>query len=80
MPGDPVDGFVIRYGPNPSQLSREITLHAREVHEENDPEYGPVYRYLIRDIEGSKRVFVSIAAIKGKEISNFSPALEARAE
>jgi hypothetical protein len=80
MPGDPVDGFIIRYGANPALLSREITVFIRDIQEENDPEFGPVYRYLIKDIEGAKRVYVSIAAIKGKEVSNFSPALEARAE
>ena len=48
--------------------------------EERDPEFGPVYRYLIRDVENAQKLFVSIAAIKGQSVSNFSQVLEAQAE
>jgi hypothetical protein len=39
-----------------------------------------VYRYLIRDVDNVKKLFVSIAAVKGQAISNFSDVLEAQAE
>ena len=48
--------------------------------EVNDPEYGPVYRYLIRDVENVKKLYVSIAAVKGQVVSDFSDVLEAQAE
>ena len=80
MPSEPVDGFIIRYGSSPSSLSKEVTISARDIKEERDPEFGPVYRYLIRDVENAQKLFVSIAAVKGQSISNFSDVLEAQAE
>lgn len=80
MPSEPVDGFIIRYGSSPSSLSKEVTISSRDIKEERDPEFGPVYRYLIRDVENAQKLFVSIAAVKGQSISNFSEVLEAQAE
>jgi len=78
VPSEAVDGFIIRYGTSPSSLSKEVTVSATHIREEKDPEYGPVYRYLIRDVENADRLYVSIAAIKGQSISNFSDVLEAQ--
>lgn len=80
VPGEPVDGFIIRYGDSPTTLSREVTISSTDIREENDPEFGPVYRYLIRDAADAQRLFVSIAAVKGQAVSNFSDALEAQAD
>jgi len=80
IPSEPVDGFIIRYGSSPSSLSKEVTLSSRDVKEERDPEFGPVYRYLIRDVENAQKLFVSIAAVKGQSVSNFSEVLVAQAE
>jgi hypothetical protein len=80
MPSEPVDGFIIRYGSSPGTLSKEVTISARDIKEERDPEFGPVYRYLIRDVENAQKLFVSIAAVKGQNVSNFSEVLEAQAE
>jgi hypothetical protein len=79
-PSEPVDGFIIRYGTSPNSLTKEVTISAADMREERDPQYGPVYRYLIRDVENSKKLFVSIAAVKGQAVSNFSEVLEAQAE
>jgi hypothetical protein len=79
-PSEPVDGFIIRYGISPDALTKEVTISSSDIREVNDPEYGPVYRYLIRDVENAKKLFVSIAAVKGQSISNFSDVLEAQAE
>ena len=79
-PSEPVDGFIIRYGSSPNALTKEVTISSSDIREVNDPEYGPVYRYLIRDVENVKRLFISIAAVKGQAISNFSDVLEAQAE
>jgi hypothetical protein len=80
IPSEPVDGFIIRYGSSPSSLSKEVTLSSRDIKEERDPEFGPVYRYLIRDVENAQKLFVSIAAVKGQIVSNFSEVLVAQAE
>jgi hypothetical protein len=79
-PSEPVDGFIIRYGASPNALTKEVTISATDIREVNDPQYGPVYRYLIRDVEDAKKLFVSIAAVKGQAVSNFSEVLEAQAE
>ena len=80
MPSEPVDGFIIRYGSSRSSLSKEVTISIRDIKEARDPEFGPVYRYLIRDVENAQKLYVSIAAVKGQSISNFSEVLEAQAE
>lgn len=80
VPSESVDGFIIRYGTSPGSLSKEVTISATDIREEKDPEYGTVYRYLIRDVGNSERLFVSIAAVKGQNISNFSEVLEAQPE
>ncbi len=76
VPGEDVDGFVIRYGENRSALSKEIKLSTSQLQEESDPEYGPVYRYVLKDLPSNGRLFFSIAAFKGDRISNFSEVLE----
>lgn len=76
VPGEAVDGFVIRYGESRSSLPKEIKIAASQLHEESDPEYGPVYRYVLKDITSGSPMFFSIAAYKGDRISNFSEILE----
>jgi len=78
VPSEPVDGYIIRYGETPDSLQSEVRVSIIEIREEQDPELGPVFRYLIRGVQGSKRLFVSIAAFKGDVVSNFSDVLEAR--
>lgn len=81
VPSEPVDGFVVRYGESRSNLSKEMTILRSELREERDPQYGPVYRYIIRDVDGNSPVFVSVAAFKGTTLSDFSEAVsEARSE
>jgi hypothetical protein len=75
VPSDPVDGFVIRYGDDKNNLSREATILKSELREERDSQYGPVYRYILRDVAKFEKVFVSVAAFKGDVISEFSVAM-----
>ena len=76
VPGEAVDGFVIRYGDNKNSLPKEIKLTTSQLQEESDPEYGPVYRYVLKDVVSAGPMFFSIAAYKGDRISNFSEILE----
>jgi hypothetical protein len=78
VPSDPVDGFVIRYGEDRTNLSKEATILRSELREERDSQYGPVYRYILRDIPSSGQVYVSVAAFKGDVISDFSDAIAER--
>lgn len=72
VPAEPVDGFVVRYGTDRNNLSRESTVFLSELREERDDTYGPVYRYTIPNIKEISPIFVSVAAFKGDVISNFS--------
>ena len=74
VPSDPVDGFVIRYGQDRAQLSKEVTILLSELRPERDSHYGPVYRYVIPDIAPDEPIYVSVAAFKGETISDFSEA------
>ena len=77
IPSDPVDGYIIRYGATPDSLPNEVKVSIIEIREEQDLELGPVFRYLIKGIPDTRRIYVSIAAFKGDVISNFSETLEA---
>lgn len=79
VPSDSVDGFVIRYGDDRANLTKEATIFRSELREERDAQYGPVYRYVLVDIPSSGQVYVSVAAFKGDTISDFSePTAERR--
>jgi len=78
VPSDPVDGFVLRYGEDRSNLSKEATIFRSELREERDPQYGPVYRYILSDIPSSGSVYVSVAAFKGDTVSDFSEPIAER--
>jgi hypothetical protein len=71
-PSEPVDGFVIRYGEDAKRLDKEVKLSASELKEEQDPEFGKVFRYVIRNVSPVKPFYVSIAAFKGDRLSDFS--------
>jgi hypothetical protein len=76
VPSEPTDGFVIRYGEDRGNLSKEVTILLSELREEKDPIHGPIYRYVIRDISTTAPIFVSVAAFKDNVISDFSEAIE----
>lgn len=76
VPSEPVDGFILRYGEDPQHTLREVRLPIASLREERDPEYGPVYRYIIRGTPAAQLLYVSIAAFKGETVSEFSELVE----
>ena len=75
VPSEPIDGFVIRYGTDPDSMNTELTVSTSELRRDDDPVYGPVYRYVIEDVPPGKPLFVSIAARRGDLISEFTPTI-----
>lgn len=75
VPSEPTDGFIIRYGSSPQALDTELSVSVAELRREDDPVYGPVYRYIIEDVPGGKPLYVSIAARRGDSISEFTPTM-----
>ena len=76
VPSEPTDGFVIRYGEDKTRLLKEVIVARSELREESDPQFGPVYRYTIRDVSHDRSIFVSIAAFRGDTVSDFSDVME----
>ena len=52
-----------RYGDRRDSLTQELRVLNSELAKVNDPKYGSVYRYLLRNMPTDKSVFVSIAAL-----------------
>lgn len=76
VPSEPVDGFVVRYGPNSDSLTQEVKVPTSQLRPSADPMYGQVYRYVLQGAESMSPVFVSIASFKGEQISEFSAVME----
>ena len=72
VPSEPTDGFIIRYGDDRAQLSKEVVIMTSDLREEQDAQAGPVYRYIIKNAPRDKQLYVSIAAFKGGTVSDFS--------
>ena len=72
VPSEPIDGFILRYGEKPEELTTEKRITVDSLLREDDPEFGPVYRYTVSDIAPQSALFVSIAAYKGDRLSEFS--------
>lgn len=72
VPSEPTDGFIIRYGNDRAQLSKEVVIMTSDLQEEQDPQAGPVYRYIIKNVPRDAQLYVSIAAFKGGTVSDFS--------
>jgi len=73
VPSEETDGFIIRYGGDPTRMDSEVAVKNAELRREDDSQYGPVYRYVIVGVPSGKSLFVSIAARRGEFVSNFSP-------
>lgn len=72
IPAVPVDGFVVSYGFENEPLNSRVTVPLTELEREEESEFGPVYRYLLRDLPQDREVRVSIASYRGKLVSEGS--------
>jgi hypothetical protein len=69
VPAEPVDGYIVRYGNFREQLSVEKKVLVGELEKRDDPERGSVYRYVIRGIPSTQRIFLSVATFRGDAVS-----------
>lgn len=79
-PEEPVDAFVIRYGSAPGSLTNEMKVDVFSLEKVSDPDFGTVYRYLLRNIPSTSSIFVSIASVSRGVQSEPSPVFEARGD
>ncbi|MBN8549927.1 MAG: hypothetical protein J0M12_11480 [Deltaproteobacteria bacterium] len=76
IPKDPVDGFIIRYGYTKTELKFEEKVHGTALDRFDDPKYGFVYRYVLKNVPANTTVYVSLIAYTGNEQSAPSPVFE----
>ena len=60
VPSEPIDGFIIRYGYDRSRLDSESKISVSLLSPEKDPEFGPVFRFIIPGVRSDAIVFVSV--------------------
>jgi hypothetical protein len=76
IPQEPVDGYIVRYGYNREDLKFEEKIASAKLDRYEDPQYGFVYRHVLKDVPPNSTVFVTLSAYTGKKISPPSPAFE----
>lgn len=79
IPAEPVDAFVLRYGFSREALTEEVVLKVGELEKADDPDFGFVYRHILKNVPPSKRVFVSLASQSGGATTEFSDVFEVEA-
>ena len=70
---EPVEKYHIFYGPVESKLDQHREVKTGELQKIDDPQYGPVFRYLLAVEGASKTVFFAIQAENGSGTSSRSP-------
>ena len=78
IPKKAVEGFVIHYGTNGKQLSEELQVLSAELEKFDHPEFGPVYRYYLRNQAPNASLFVSISAFDENGVSDPSAVMEVK--
>jgi len=76
LPQNPVDGYVLKYGFSADKLTTQLTLSLNDIERYEDPRFGFVYRYYLPSIPANKRVFLTLATIRGNQISAPSDLME----
>jgi hypothetical protein len=69
VPAESVDGYVIRWGTQREALTSEKKISLSEIQKLKHPDFGEVYRYIIQGVNTPDQLYVTLAAIHGKEIS-----------
>ena len=78
IPQEAVDGFVIHYGNAPEKLPSEVKLSIPELERFDHPQFGPVYRYVLKGFNKNDKIFVSVSAFTDTLVSPPSSVLEAK--
>lgn len=76
IPQEPVDGYVVRYGYTRDDLKFEEKIPAEKLDRYEDPQYGFVYRHVLKDVPPNSTVFVSLSAYTGRNTSPPSTVFE----
>ena len=80
VPKDPVDGFIIYYGYDRSDLRFMEKVYTSDIETVDDGQFGHVHRYALENVPPQKAMFVAISAFNGEQISERSPVFEIPSE
>jgi predicted small lipoprotein YifL len=61
-PSEPVERYHIAYGTNPTNLDRKVTVPIAEISKVDDPTYGPLFKYILKNVPPKKTIYVSLTA------------------
>ncbi len=72
IPETPVEGYVVNYGFEQNNLTKQVRVRSEILEKAEDPKHGFVYRYVLSGIPLNKIVYISISAYNGSSISTSS--------
>ena len=64
IPEFKLDGVIIRYGSSPDELTETVSLPIEDIRIVQDPKYGPVMHYIVRDVPINQQIFATITGYK----------------
>ncbi len=76
IPEEAADGFIMHYGFAADALTYRLRLQTSEIEQYQDPQFGPVFRYIIADLPPEKTVYISLQTIRGDVVSEPSEVFE----
>lgn len=76
IPKEAVDAYVIQYGIQRESLDKTVRVSTAEIERYEDPQFGFVYRHVLRNVPSDKVVFVAMATIRGEIQSELSKIIE----
>lgn len=76
IPAQPVDGFILYYGPSPEKLDSQVRVSIEQLAPAKEQEGQQVYRYLLRGVSAGQRTIVAIASYRGNQLSPPSAPME----
>lgn len=75
-PSQPFDGFVIHYGFDRSDLSKQLRVPTESITQVVGPQEQSLFRYVIGGVPPEKTVYIAVASFKGAEESPLSEVWE----
>jgi hypothetical protein len=78
IPDVEIDGFVLSYGITQDKLTQRVRIEKGELLVVNDEIWGPVFRYLLKDVPNDQTIFFTLESFKGDQYS--APSVVQRVE
>lgn len=78
IPDVEIDGFVLSYGTTQDKLTNRVRIEKAELSVVNDEVWGPVFRYLLKDVPKDQTIFFTLESFKGDQYS--APSVVQRVE